>query len=253
MYTDKRNKVNTDLIVGRNPVMEALKSGRPIDSVLVSNESGASNGRIIALCRQNSIVVKTVNQAKLNAMCAGMNHQGIAAIAAVHEYAQVEDIFELAKARGEAPFIIILDEINDPHNLGAIIRTAEAAGAHGVVVPKRGAAGLTAAVDKAACGALEYLPVARVPNLASLIDSLKEKGIWIYGADMDGKFYYDTDFTGACAIVIGSEGYGISRLIREKCDFLVSLPMRGKISSLNASVAAGILMYEVSHRRSAKT
>lgn len=250
MYSDKRDKHNEDVIAGRNAVYEALKSGRPVDSVLIAKgNTGGPVGRIVSLCREKGVTIKDVSPAKLDSMCAGLNHQGVAAIAAAHEYSTVEDILKRAQEKNEPPFIIIADEINDPHNLGAIIRTAEAAGAHGIIIPKRGAVGLTSAVGKASSGALEYMPVARVSNLVSTVEDLKKMNIWIYGADMSGQPYYQTDFSGACALVIGSEGFGISRLLREKCDFLVSLPMRGKIESLNASVAAGILMYEVVRRR----
>lgn len=250
MYSDKRNRINEDIIVGRNSVYEALNSGRPVDSVLVaSGKMSGSLARIMSLCRKNGITVKNVSSAKLDAMCGGLNHQGIAAVAAAHEYATLEDILSRAAEKKEPPFILIADEINDPHNLGAIIRTAEAAGAHGVVIPKRGAVGLTSAVAKASSGALEYVPVARVANLVSTVESLKKLDIWVYGAEMSGQPYYQTDFSGACALIIGSEGFGISRLLKEKCDFLVSLPMKGSIKSLNASVAAGILMYEVARHR----
>lgn len=250
MYSDKRDKHNDDVIAGRNAVYEALKSGRPVDSILIAKgNTGGPVGRIVSLCREKGVTIKDVSPAKLDALCAGLNHQGVAAIAAAHEYSTVEDILKRAEKKKEPPFIIIADEINDPHNLGAIIRTAEAAGAHGIIIPKRGAVGLTAAVGKASCGALEYMPVARVSNLVSTVEELKKMNIWIYGAEMSGQPYYQTDFSGACALVIGSEGFGISRLLREKCDFLVSLPMRGKIESLNASVAAGILMYEIVRRR----
>ena len=206
-------------------------------------------GRIIAECKEKGVVIKEVDKKKLDFMCGQGNHQGIAAYAAVHEYSSVEDIFALAEERGEAPFIILCDELEDPHNLGAIIRTAETAGAHGVIIPKRRNASLTWAVGKASAGAVEYVPVARVGNLASTIDDLKKRGLWVYTADMDGQNWCETDFSGPVALVVGSEGNGVSRLIREKSDFVVSLPMRGKITSLNASVAAGILMYEVSRQR----
>ncbi len=252
MFEDKREQQAEGLIAGRNAVLEALRAGHPMESVMmVRGGTGAPVSRILSLCRARGVPVKEVNAAKLDALCGGLNHQGVAAVAAAHEYAQVEDILAAAQSKGEPPFLIIADELSDPHNLGAVIRTAEAAGAHGVILPKRGAAGLTMAVAKAACGALEYLPVARVPNLAATVDELKAKNIWIYGADMSGAPAFETDFSGGCALVIGSEGFGISRLLREKCDFLVSLPMKGKISSLNASVAAGILMYEVVRRRQA--
>ncbi len=250
MEKDKERQ-NENLIIGRNAVSEALRSERAIDTLLVvKGERNGSIGRILAECREKKIVIKEVDKKKLDFMCGQGNHQGVAAYAAAHEYAEVEDILALAEERGEAPFIIVCDGIEDPHNLGAIIRTAETAGAHGIIIPKRRNASLTWAVGKASAGAVEYMPVARVGNLASSLDELKEKGIWVYSADMDGKNWCETDFAGGVALVVGSEGNGVSRLIREKSDFIVSLPMKGKITSLNASVAAGILMYEVSRQRS---
>lgn len=239
-----------DVIPGRNAVMEALRAGRAVDSVLVArgNRSGALGG-IIAQCREAGIPVKEVDGKKLDAMCGVSAHQGVAAVTAAHEYAAIEDILSAARAKNEPPFLILCDELEDPHNLGAILRSAEAAGAHGVVIPKRRSAGLTFTVAKTACGAVEYVPVARVGSLAAAIDSLKAQGLWIYGADMDGAPWCETDFSGPVGLVIGAEGKGLGRLIREKCDFIVSLPMRGHIQSLNASVAAGILMYEVTRQR----
>ncbi len=238
------------IIIGRNAVAEALKSGREIDTLLVAKgERGGSIGKLIGQCRERGVAVKEVDVRKLDRMCEGANHQGIAAYAAAHEYSTVEDMLELAKQRGEAPFIVICDEIEDPHNLGAIIRTADACGAHGIIIPKRRGVALTYAVGKVSAGAIEYVPVARVPNLAAEIEELKKKGFWIYGADMGGTSWREQDYSGSVALVIGSEGRGISRLIKEKCDFIVSLPMKGKINSLNASVAAGILMYEVAQNR----
>lgn len=246
MYTDKRNKQNEDLIVGRNAVFEALSAGRIIDTVLiVKGNNGGPVSRIVELCKQKNITIKDASPAKLDGICGGLNHQGVAAVAGAKEYVEVEDILRTAEERGESPFIVIADEINDPHNLGAIIRTAEASGAHGIIIPKRGSVGLTSAVDKASSGALEYMNIARVPNLVSCVEELKKKNIWVYGSEMDGQPYYETNFSGGCALVIGSEGFGISRLLKEKCDVLVSMPMKGKINSLNASVAAGVLMYEV--------
>ncbi len=250
MYSDKRDKRSEDIIVGRNAVWEALQSGRPVDSMLIARgNTGGPVGRIVDMCRQRDIPVKDCNSQKLDAMCGGLNHQGVACIAAAHEYASVEDILARAQQAHEPPFLLIADDISDPHNLGAIIRSAECAGMHGVIIPRRNAAGLTAAVDKAACGALEYLPVARVANLSATADALKKQGIWLYGADMDGKSCFETDFSGPCALVIGSEGKGISRLLREKCDFIVSIPMAGHIESLNASVAAGILAFQAARGR----
>lgn len=248
---NNRNIEHADeLIIGRNAVSEALRSERALNTLLVAKgERNGSIGKIIALCKEKKIVVKEVDKKKLDFLCGQGNHQGVAAYAAAHEYAQMEDIFALAQSRGEQPFVIICDEIEDPHNLGAIIRTAECAGAHGIIIPKRHGASLTWAVGKASAGAVEYMPVVRVGNLASALDELKEKGLWVYSADMDGKPWCETDFSGAVALVIGSEGKGVSRLIREKSDFIVSLPMKGKINSLNASVAAGVLMYEVAKQR----
>ncbi|MCI6825291.1 MAG: 23S rRNA (guanosine(2251)-2'-O)-methyltransferase RlmB [Ruminococcus bromii] len=238
------NDVKPDIIAGRNPVSEAIRSSRPIDKILVARgeKSGAVVG-ILAKARDKKIPIKEVDRTKLDYISGGAAHQGIIAFAAVKEYSTVEEIFEYAQSRGEAPFIIVLDEVEDPHNLGAIIRTAECAGAHGVIVPKRRSASLSYTVGKASAGAVEYMRVARVTNIAKLIDELKEKGVWVFGADMNGTDYTECDFSGACAIVIGNEGKGISRLVREKCDVIVSLPMKGKINSLNASVAAGILIY----------
>ena len=249
--TQERREKHSDLITGRNAVTEALKSGRPIESLLVArstDSSGRSFGQIIALAREMNVTVKEVSPAKLEAMCGG-SHQGIAALTAVHEYAQIDDIFSLAESRGEAPFVILCDGIEDPHNLGAIIRTAEAAGAHGVIIPKRRAVGLTWAVGKASAGALEYMPVARVANLSACIDDLKKRGLWIYCADMDGQSWCGGDLTGAIGLVIGGEDSGVSRLVREKCDGVLSLPMRGSINSLNASVACAIVIYEITRQR----
>lgn len=241
---DRITEPKPDVIAGRNPVSEALRSGRPIDKILVARgeKSGAIVG-ILAKAKEKQIPVKEVDRAKLDFLSGQQTHQGIIALAAAKEYSTVEEILEYADSRGEAPFIVILDELEDPHNLGAIIRTAECVGAHGVIVPKRRSASLSYTVAKASAGAVEYMRVARVTNISKLIDGLKERGVWIYGADMDGEDYQSCDMSGACAIVIGNEGKGISRLVREKCDVIVSLPMRGKINSLNASVAAGILMY----------
>ena len=244
------NEREKDIIAGRNTVTEALKSGRPIDSIYVRRgDKTGSIHVILKMAKQAGVTVKEADPKKLDAMCGGENHQGVAAVAAVRAFSEVEDIFRLAEERGEAPFIIVCDEIADPHNLGAIIRTAECAGAHGVVIPKRRSVGLTAAVGKASAGAVEYLPVARVPNIAAFLDEIKEKGVWVYTADMDGTDWCQTDFTGAAALVVGSEGFGVSRLVREKSDFIVSLPMKGRINSLNASVACGILCYEIARQR----
>ena len=239
------NERERDVIAGRNAVTEALKAGRPIDSILVRRgEKNGSVSSILRMAKQAGIPVKEVDSRKLDGMCGGENHQGVIAMAAVHAFSEVEDIFALAESRNEPPFILVCDEIADPHNLGAILRTAECAGAHGVVIPKRRSVGLTAAVGKASAGAVEYMKVARVSNLAGAIDRLKDEGLWIAGADMEGTELTKADLKGAIGFVIGSEGDGLSRLIREKCDFLVSIPMSGHIDSLNAAVAAAILMFE---------
>ncbi len=247
---DNDRGFNSDVISGRNPVSEAIRSGRPIDKILVARgeKSGAVVG-ILAKARERQIPVKEVDRSKLDYITGGTAHQGIAAFAAVKDYCSVDDIFEYAKELNEPPFIVVLDELEDPHNLGAIIRTAECAGVHGIIVPKRRSAGLSYAVGKASAGAVEYMRVARVTNIARLIDELKERGVWVYGADMDGTNYTECDLSGPCAIVIGNEGKGISQLVRQKCDVIVSLPMKGKINSLNASVAAGILMYHAAKGR----
>lgn len=240
-----------DVIVGRNAVSEALKAGRPIDSLYV--QRGEKNGALLALiakAKDSGIPVKETDPRKLDFLCGGAAHQGVAAAAAIKEYASVDDMFALAQQRGEPPFLIICDELEDPHNLGAVIRTAECAGAHGVVIPQRRSVGLSWAVGKSSAGAVEYLPVARVQNLANLLEELKQRGVWIYAADMDGSPWCETDFTGPMALVIGSEGRGVSRLIKERSDFVVSLPMKGQVNSLNASVAAGVLCYEVCRQRS---
>ncbi len=245
---EDNRKNNSDLIIGRNCVSEALRSGRPLDRIFVAK--GASSLRpIIAKAKEAGVVIKEVDAKKLDSLCAGATHQGIVGFAAVKDYSSVEDILAVAEERGEPPFIIILDEIEDPHNLGAIIRTAECSGAHGVIIPKRRSVGLSFAVDKSSAGAVEYVPVARVTNIAQTMDKLKEHGVWIYGADMDGECYYKANLRGAAALVIGNEGRGLGRLVREKCDCILSLPMSGHINSLNASVAAGVLMYEFARQR----
>jgi len=247
---DKEQRYS-DIIIGRNPVMEAIRSGREIDKLFVAQ--GAAKGStlaIIAKCSERGIIIKEVPQSKLDYMSGGGNHQGVALAVASHKYSTVEEILDLSKERNEAPFIIICDDLEDPHNLGAIIRTAEACAVHGIIIPKRRSVSLNATVAKSASGALEYMKVAKVTNLVSVIDELKEQGVWVYGADMNGSNWCEQDFTGGCALVIGSEGKGIGRLVREHCDAIISLPMKGKINSLNASVAAGVLMYEVSRQRS---
>ena len=208
--------------------------------------------RIAGLAKEKGVVVQEVVKQKLDDMSQTKNHQGVIAIVSEHEYAEVDDIINMAAEKGEKPFIIILDNITDPHNLGAIIRTAECAGAHGVIIPKRRSVGLTAVVGKTSAGAIEYMPVARVTNISRTIEDLKKQGVWVVCADMGGDDHFDASLDGAIALVIGSEGEGVSRLVKEKCDFTVSIPMYGKISSLNASVAAALLMYEVVRQRNYK-
>ncbi|MBR4627375.1 MAG: 23S rRNA (guanosine(2251)-2'-O)-methyltransferase RlmB [Ruminococcus sp.] len=251
MDKDKKlREAPADVICGRNPVMEALKSGAQLDTIYIGGSSGTL-GVIRRLAKEKGIVVKDADDKKLSRLSGGASHQGVVAEGACGEYVSVEDILEVSRSKGTKPFIIICDEIEDPHNLGAIIRTAETAGADGVIIPKRRSASLNATVHKTSAGAASYVPVARVSNLAACIDKLKDNGVWIYGTDASGSEYTKTDFTGGCALVIGSEGFGISSLIQKKCDFMIKLPMCGRINSLNASVAAGIFMYEVLRQRSA--
>lgn len=245
---NKNTEVSSDIICGRNPVIEALKSGAALDTIYIDG-NGGSLSVIRRLAKEKGIPVKDARDEKLNKLSGGASHQGVVAVGAYGEYVTVEDILEVSAKKGTKPFIIICDEIEDPHNLGAIIRTAETSGADGIIIPKRRSAGLNSTVFKTSAGAASYVPVARVPNLAAAIDKLKENGVWIYGTDASGSDYCTTDLTGSCGLVIGSEGFGISRLISEKCDFMIRLPMLGKINSLNASVAAGIFMYEVLRQR----
>ncbi len=250
---DNNNNTNEkkDIIAGRNAVTEALKSGRTIATIFVARgQRGGSISVIINKAKEKGITVKDVDSKKLDFMCSGAVHQGVVAQAAIKEYSTLDEAFELAKEREEEPFFIVCDELSDPQNLGAIIRTAECSGAHGIIIPKRRSVALTYAVGKASAGAYEYVPVIKVNNLASTIDELKDRGLWIYAADMDGKPWCEADFkTGGVALVIGNEGSGVQRLIRDKSDFVLSLPMCGKINSLNASVACGILCYEVMRQR----
>ena len=236
---------------GRNAITEALKSGRTIDKVFVAQgDTDKSLQRLAAQAKEAGAVVVPVDRRKLDAMSTTRAHQGIIALAAAHEYVTIDDILEEAAARNEAPLIVICDELSDPHNLGAILRSAECAGAHGVIIPKRRSVGLTATVAKASAGAVEYMKVARVTNISAAISELKEKGVWIYGTAAEGSIpMYQADLTGPAAIVIGNEGDGISPLVRKNCDVMVNIPMRGRISSLNASAAASILLYEAVRQR----
>ena len=231
-----------------------MESDRDINKIFISDgEKHGSINKIIALAKEKKVIINEVSKAKLNQMSQTENNQGVIAIVPPFNYCEIEDILDLAKKRDEKPFILILDGIEDPHNLGSIIRTAETAGVHGIIIPKRRAANVNSTVAKVSAGAVEYMKIARVNNINDAINTLKENDVWICGTDMDtNKYYYDEDFTGGIGIVIGSEGYGISRLVKENCDFLVKIPMKGKITSLNASVSAGIVMYEVVKQRMAK-
>lgn len=236
-----------DIIIGRNAVTEALKTDRTIETLYISNSKlEGSITAIISKAKDKKILIKEVDKRKLDSMCNNAVHQGVIARVTPYEYSEVSDILELAEKKGEHPFIVILDEVEDPHNLGSIIRTAELFGVHGIIIPKRRSASVTTMVYKSSVGAIEHVKVARVTNLNSVIDELKEKGIWVYGTDIRAEeFSYQTDFGGPCAIIIGNEGKGISKLTLKKCDKLIKIPMVGKINSLNASVAGGIIMYEV--------
>lgn len=248
--SDEKREPRTDLIIGRNAVKEALRAGRPADSLLIQRgELSGSIKPIIAECKEKGIIVKEVDSKKLDFMCGHAHHQGVIMVAAAHEYSTVEDILQKAADKNEKPFIVICDGLEDPHNLGAIIRTADAAGAHGVIIPERRSVSLSGIVGKTSAGALEYVPVARVKNITNTIKELKEKGLWVYCADMDGTPYRQTDLSGAIALVVGGEGAGVSRLVKENCDGVLSIPMKGNVNSLNASVAAAILIFEASYSR----
>ena len=239
------------LIEGRNAVTEALRAGTAIDKIYIAKgETDATLGHIASTARNKGVVVVEADRRKLDGMSRTKSHQGVIAIAAVREYASVDDILNAAREKGEAPLIVVCDELSDPHNLGAVIRTAEAAGAHGVIIPKRRSAGLTAIVAKTSAGAVSHLPVARVPNLTALLKELKEEGLWVYGTAAEGTTsLYNADLKGPTVIIIGSEGDGMGRLVRDQCDFLVSIPMRGKVNSLNASAAAAVVLYEAVRQR----
>lgn len=249
---EKDTGIQNEIIEGRNAVTEALRAGRAIDKLYISKgEVDKTLGRIASSARDKGVVVVECDRRKLDFMSRTHAHQGVIAVCAVREYCTVEDILAIAAARGEDPFVIVCDEISDGHNLGAIIRSAECAGAHGVIIPKRRSAGLTAVVDKASAGAAEHMAIARVPNLPAAIRLLKEKGLWVYGTAADGTSdLWHTSFSGPLALVIGSEGDGMGRLVTESCDYIVSLPMKGRLSSLNASAAAAITMYEILRQRS---
>ncbi|MDR0914105.1 MAG: 23S rRNA (guanosine(2251)-2'-O)-methyltransferase RlmB [Oscillospiraceae bacterium] len=237
------------IIYGRKPVMEALESGNAVETVFFCGKPSGSLLPIAGVARANGVVIKEVVKAKLDAMLPDVNHQGVAAVVSPKEYCTVEEILALAEQRQQPPFLVVLDGIEDPHNLGAIIRTAECAGVHGIIIPKRRSAALSGAAVKTSAGALAHMLVARVSNIAEEIRRLQDKNIWVYGADMDGEPYLQTDFSGGAALVIGNEGSGLSSLVAARCDKLVSIPMRGKINSLNASVAAGVLIFKIASGR----
>lgn len=247
---EARQRINEFIIEGRNAVIEAFRSGRPIDKVYI--QDGCQDGPILTIkreARKKDVLIKYAAKERLDQMSETGKHQGVIACAAAYEYAEMEDLFRLAQQKGEPPFFILLDNIEDPHNLGAIIRTANLAGAHGVIIPKNRAAGLTAVVARTSAGALNYTPVVKVTNLAKTIEELKEKGLWFVCADMDGTRMYELDLKGPIGLVIGSEGEGVGRLVKEKCDMTAAIPMKGDIDSLNASVAAGVLAYEIVRQR----
>ena len=248
---DKFDKeIEHGYIFGRNAVLEAVRSGREIDRLyIIKGSAGGALVPIIEKCRAKKIPIKEVPQQKLDFMSGNQTHQGVIASVAAKEYCTLEDIYNTAEEKGTAPFVIICDGLEDPHNLGAIIRTAEATCVDGIIIPRHRSVSVNATVAKSASGALEYMNVCKVTNIPNTIDELKEHGFWVYAADMDGENWFEPDFTGATALVIGSEGNGVSRLVRDKCDGIVSMPMCGKINSLNASVAAGVLMYEVAKQR----
>ncbi len=245
------DSMNENMICGRNALRELLLSGRSVDKILVQRgERDGSLSELIYRAREQKIPVIECDKAKLDALTNHARHQGVLAYAAEREYATVADLLAYAAERNEKPFLIICDGVEDPHNLGAILRTADCVGAHGVIIPKRRSVGLTPTVAKASAGAIEYVKVAKVTNLASTIDELKEAGVWIYAADMDGEPYWGVDLRGSMALVLGSEGFGISRLVKEKCDFILSIPLHGQVNSLNVSNAAAVLMCEAAKQRS---
>lgn len=241
-------------IEGRNPVIEAIKSDREIDKILIANSAKeGSIKKIIGMAKDKNIIIQYVDKHKLDEVSTSHSHQGVIAYASEHKYYELDELIDLAKNKDEAPFFIILDEITDPHNLGSIIRTADAVGAHGVIIPKRRSVHITPVVAKASAGAVEYMPVCKVTNIVNTIKRLKEEGLWIAAADMDGETFYKQNLTGPLGVVIGSEGFGISRLVKQNCDFIVKMPMIGNVTSLNASVAGGILLYEIFRQRLGKS
>ena len=246
-------ELDETVVIGRNAVRELLLGGRDVDKLYItSGEREGSINQLLGIAAEKGIPITECDRTKLDSIAKGARHQGIIAIAAERNYSSIDEILEYAAQRGESPFVVVCDGVEDPHNLGAIIRSAECSGAHGIIIPKRRAVGLTATVAKSSAGALEHMRVAKVTNLPSAIDELKERGLWIYAADMDGSTYYKTDMKGASALVLGSEGFGISRLVKEKCDFIVSIPLYGQVNSMNVSCAAAVLLAEVARQRNDK-
>ncbi len=246
----EEREIDPSLVIGRNAVRELLSGGRDIDKLYVqSGEREGSLKALVAEARERKIPVIELERSRLDSMASGLSHQGVAAVCAEHNYSSIDEIIEYAESLGEKPFIAILDGVEDPHNLGAIMRSAECLGVHGIIIPKRRAVGLTPVVAKASAGAIEYMRVAKVTNIAVTVDELKERGFWIYGADMGDSMYYDTDLRGSVALVLGSEGFGISRLVKEKCDFIVSIPILGNVNSMNVSCAAAVLFAEAARQR----
>lgn len=249
----EERKINENMIEGRNAVLEAFRAGKPIDKLFVQERCEDGPVRtIVREAKKHDVIIQFVSKERLSQLSQTGKHQGVVAFAAAYEYSEVEDMLALAKERGEDPFLILLDNIEDPHNLGAIIRTANLAGAHGVIIPKRRAVGLTATVAKTSAGALNYTPVAKVTNLRKTMEELKEQGLWFVCADMGGEQMYKLNLTGPVGLVVGNEGEGVSRLVKETCDFTAGIPMKGEIDSLNASVAAGVLAYEIVRQRLAR-
>lgn len=249
--TSINTELPEDVLIGRNAVIEAIRSGRGINKLLISDgDKEGSVKEVISLAKEQGIVIQFVERSKIEGIAGGLRHQGVLAYVAPVAYSDLETILQAAETKGEAPFLLLLDELEDPHNLGALLRTADATGVHGVLIPKRRSVPLTATVAKTSAGAVEYVPVARIGNIAQTLRKLKDKGFWVAGADMDGsQNYYEADLTGPLVLVVGSEGHGMSRLTKEQCDFIVKMPMVGKINSLNASVAGSILMYESMRQR----
>ena len=248
-----REELDETVVIGRNAVKERLMGGRDVDKLYItSGDKEGSINQLLGIAAERGIPITECDRTRLDTMAKGGRHQGVIAIAAERNYASIDEILAYAEEKGEPAFVVVCDGIEDPHNLGAIIRSAECAGAHGIIIPKRRAVGLTATVAKSSAGALEHMKVAKVTNLATAIDDLKERGLWIYAADMDGSTYYKTDMKGATALVLGSEGFGISRLVKEKCDFVVSIPLYGHVNSMNVSCAAAVLLAEVARQRNDK-